>query len=250
MTLVAFGSKPFDADLIVFDKDGTLTDFEHQWGQLSRAWLESLTGEAGGGAAVAQMGELLGYDFAGGRTLPDSPLAIAADEHLQIIVAAVLFRHGVPWPAAQERARESFLATVAAKPLTRLIRPLGDVSGVLQQLHDNGLRLAVVTTDDRSRTEAVLPILGIDQLIEDLVCGDDGLTWKPAPDMLLAVCERLRVKPARVAVVGDSVADMLMAREAGAGICVAMLTGIGDQAQLANHADVLLRSIDEIAVVG
>jgi len=250
MTLLAFGSKRFDVDVVVFDKDGTLTDFEHQWGQLAWAWLKKLSVEIGGEATADEIGELLGYDHVGRRTLPDSPLAIAPDEHLQIIVAAVLFRYGVPWPAAQERAEESFLEILAAEPLTGLIRPLGDVSGLLRRLHESGVRLAVVTTDDRSRTEAILPILGIEQLIEDLVCGDDGLAWKPAPDMLLAVCGRMRVEPARVAVVGDSVADMLMARRAGAGICVAMLTGIGDQTQLSAHADVFLKSIDEIAIIG
>ncbi|HUW10552.1 MAG TPA: HAD family hydrolase [Anaerolineae bacterium] len=250
MTLLAFGSERFDADLVVFDKDGTLTDFEHQWGQLTGTWLESLSGEAGGEAAVRDMGELLGYDLAGRRSLPDSPLAVAPDEHLQIIVAAVLFRYGVPWAAARERATETYRDVVASEPLTGLIRPLGDVSGLLRRLHQSSVGLAVVTTDNRSRTEAVLPILGIDRLVDDVVCGDDGLDWKPAPDMLLAVCRRLCVEPARVAVVGDSVADMLMARQAGGGLCVGVLTGTGDRMQLAAHADVLLESIDEIAVVG
>ncbi|MBM4465425.1 MAG: HAD family hydrolase, partial [Chloroflexi bacterium] len=50
------------------------------------------------------------------------------------------------------------------------------------------------------------------------------------------------------AVVGDTVADLLMARRAGAGLCVGVLSGVGDPALLAAHADVVLRSIDEIGI--
>jgi phosphoglycolate phosphatase-like HAD superfamily hydrolase len=67
--------------------------------------------------------------------------------------------------------------------------------------------------------------------------------------MLLAACEKLDVAPSRTAVVGDTVADLLMAQRADAGFEAAVLTGAGDPTQLRVHARVVLASIDEIAVV-
>jgi phosphoglycolate phosphatase len=58
----------------------------------------------------------------------------------------------------------------------------------------------------------------------------------------------LGVEPARAVIVGDTVADLLMGGRAGAGLKVAVLTGAGEPALLREHADVVLRSIDEIAV--
>jgi phosphoglycolate phosphatase len=66
--------------------------------------------------------------------------------------------------------------------------------------------------------------------------------------MLTSVCNRLRVEPGQTVVVGDTVADMGMARSAGAGLAVAVLTGMGVPTRLADHADVVLESIHEISI--
>ncbi len=246
MALLEIGGVPFDADLVVFDKDGTLIDFEFMWGRLTVAWVNRLTADTGDEALRQELYRSLGYDLQRQRTEPQSPLAIATTGQMLTIAAAVLYRHGIPWPEAEERAQSAFRQTTADLPLADLIRPTGDVAGLLERLQGVGVRVAVITTDHRAETEETLRILGLAHLVDHLVCGDDGLPPKPAPDTLLATCERLGVEPARTAVVGDTVADLLMAQRAGAGLKVAVLTGAGDPALLATHADVVLRSIDEI----
>ena len=252
MALLSFGPLLFDADLVVFDKDGTLTDFESMWGRLTVAWVErlaplgaGLAADAGDEGLCLELFRSLGYDPQRRRTLPHSPLVSARGEQLQTVAAAVLYRHGVPWPEAQQRAQAAFERTLADLPPTSLVRATGDVAGLLKRLRGSGVRVAVVTTDQREGTEEILRIMGIAHLVDHLVCGDDGFDWKPAPDMLLAACERLGVEPARTAVVGDTVADLTMGRQAGAGFSAAVLTGMGDRRLLATHADVVLHSIDE-----
>jgi len=248
MTFLEIGSLPFDADLVVFDKDGTLIDFELMWGRLTVAWVERLTANTGDEALRQELYCFLGYDPQQQRTEPQSPLAIATTGQLQTITAAVLYRHGTPWPEAEECAQWAFRQAAADLPLADLIRPTGDVAGLLRRLREAGVRVAVITTDHRAETEETLRIMGVAHLVDLLICGDDNLLPKPAPDTLLATCDKLGVKPARAAVVGDTVADLLMAQRAGAGLKVAVLTGAGDPALLQAHADVVLRSIEEIAV--
>ena len=245
MALLKIASLPFDADLVAFDKDGTLIDFEFMWGRLTVAWVNRLTADE---ALRQELYRFLGYDVQQQRTEPQSPLAIATTGQILIIAAAVLYGHGIPWPEAEERAQSAFRQAAADLPLADLIRPTGDVAGLMEQLREASVRVAVITTDHRAETEETLRILGIAHLVDLLICGDDDLPPKPAPDTLLLTCDKLGVKPARVVVVGDTVADLLMAQRAGAGLRVAVLTGAGDPALLAAHADVVLRSIDEIAV--
>ena len=76
-----------------------------------------------------------------------------------------------------------------------------------------------------------------------LACGDDGVGVKPDPRMLLAICETVRIDPARTAIVGDSLADLEMGRNAGAGRVIGVLSGIGGANQLADVADLLLPSV-------
>jgi HAD superfamily hydrolase (TIGR01509 family) len=118
----------------------------------------------------------------------------------------------------------------------------------MARLREVGVRVAVVTTDHRAETDETLRLLGVADLVDHMVCGDDGVPTKPAPDMVLATCERLGIEPSRAAVVGDTEADLLMAQRAGVGLKVAVRTGAGDPATLKSHADVVLRSIEEIDV--
>lgn len=246
MTLLTFGSVRFDADLVVFDKDGTLTDFEAMWGRLAVAWVERLTPHAGDAALRRELYHALGYDQQRQRTRPQSPLVIASEEQLLTIAAAILYRCGVSWPEAERRVRLAYQQAIADLPLGERVRAAGDVAALLQRLQDVGVRVAVVTIDMRQATGEILRLLGIADRVDHLVCGDDRLPWKPAPDMLLAACKRLKVEPARTAVVGDTVADLEMARRAGAGLAVAVLSGTDHPSLLAAQADVVLCSIDEI----
>jgi len=246
--IVHFGDRPFDADWVAFDKDGTLLAFEVMWGRLAQVWVDLLAGEVGQETLRRELFHSLGYDPVRGRTEPQSPLAIATTAQLQTIAAVTLYREGLSWPEAEDRARLAF-ETGQELPLASLVQPAGDVAGLLARLQEAGVRVAVVTTDHRAETEETLRLLGVDHLVDQVVCGDDGLPSKPAPDMLLAASQALGQDPARCAVVGDTLGDLWMADRAGAGLKVAVLTGAGEPGRLAEHADVVLGSIDGIRVV-
>ena len=68
--------------------------------------------------------------------------------------------------------------------------------------------------------------------------------------MVVHLCATLDVPPARTAVVGDSPADLRMARAAGAGLVVGVLTGVGGRDDLEPLADVVLDSVGAISAAG
>ncbi len=106
----------------------------------------------------------------------------------------------------------------------------------------------MATTDDRDPTERTLAALGVADRIDATVCADDGIAVKPAPDMVLHLCATLGIAPARTAVVGDTAADLRMARAAGAGLTVGVLTGVGGRVDLEPLADAVIASVEELQV--
>jgi phosphoglycolate phosphatase-like HAD superfamily hydrolase len=127
-----------------------------------------------------------------------------------------------------------------------LAKPLTDLWTLFFKLRERGIQTAIATADDRAPTQALIEAFDIEEFIATMVCGDDGIPSKPAPDMALTICQRLKLDPAKVMVIGDTASDLQMAHAAGAGLAVGVLSGASSTKDLIPYADVLIESIDEL----
>lgn len=225
-------------EAIIFDKDGTLIDFHAMWGD----WITTLARRLEAHSYVNIADRLYaraGFDATSGTIDPDAPLAIGTMAELYALAEQVLRAAGLTPGAAAAAAQAAWYIPDPAA----LARPLADLPALFAELHARGCRIAVATTDDRAPTLATFAALGVAGMIDGLASGDDGHPIKPAPDAVLKLCTQLEVPPARALVIGDTAADLRMARAAGAGLAVGVLSGVGTRALLAPLADVLLPSV-------
>ena len=229
-----------EIELIVFDKDGTLVELHAPWGR----WAEKVGEALAALIPPQQFLSRIGWDTATRRIMPETPLAIASAATLQAVIATWLYEAGLGWTAAMSRA--TAVTTETAAPLAP---PVCALQPLFATLAARGLKLAVVTSDDRAGVERDLGPHGVVHYIDPIIGGDAGLATKPAPDMLLAACVAAGVVPARTMVVGDSLADMWMGRSAGAALVVGVLSGAGTAAVLVPHADMVLPSVAELVTL-
>ncbi len=249
--MLRIAEKTLNPRLIVLDKDGTLIAFEAMW----HVWFEGIM------AAIADQVSLddetrlafagtLGYAPETGAWDPLGPLTIASTKEIGVLMAGLLYRYQhKSWDEAWvivSRAEESARSALGDE---KLIQPIGDVRSTLQRLRDSGLVLALATTDDRAPTERTLERLGIAALLATLVCGDDGIPLKPAPDMALEICRRLGIAPQEAIMVGDTVADLTMARRAGYSQAIGVTSGALTPEALAPYADLIIPDIHAIEIV-
>jgi phosphoglycolate phosphatase len=130
------------------------------------------------------------------------------------------------------------------------IRGIGDIKERVRIWKSAGLHVAISTNDDRVGTLAELRLLGIDDVVDAIVSADDaGLVSKPAPDGLLYIARTLEVAANRLAMVGDTVTDMLAGRSAGVGLVIGVLNGLATADHLAPLADVVVPDIHALSVV-
>ncbi len=229
-------------DLVVFDKDGTLIDFDRMWSGWAEDLADRLETELGR-PIRAELHREIGYDTATHRTIPGSPLAATPMRQLRSMTVELV-------ASATGRTRAEAEAVVAAAwaapdPVS-LAHPLADLPALFGWLRSAGVRVAVVTSDDRAPTEATLAGLGIDGLVDVVVCADDGLPAKPAPDTLVHACRLAGADPARTAMIGDSSADMSMAVAARVGRRIGVLSGIGRRSELEPLSDLVIDSIGSL----
>jgi phosphoglycolate phosphatase-like HAD superfamily hydrolase len=232
-----------DIDLVVFDKDGTLISFEAMWAGWARllgARLEDVTRRPVAGDVFSA----IGFDPVGDRVLPGGPLAIDTMAGIEERIGAVLRRWCPSIPAARRALADAWFEPDPVE----LAVPLADLVGLFGALRDSGRTIAVATTDDRAPTEATIAALGLAASVATILCGDDDGPTKPAPEAFAAVCERAGRSVARSAMVGDTPADLEMGRRAGAGLVVAVLSGVAAATDLAPHADLVLASVGDLLV--
>lgn len=233
--------KHFDAQAIIFDKDGTLIDFDAMWSTWTLQLAERLQTVANLDAREA-LCTSYGYDLARKKILADGKLTCTPMWRLRemmIEVAQSLGLSGCEAQCAVERA------WFVPDPVT-LAKPFTDVHTLFTNIQKRGIKIAIATTDDRGATEAMLSAFGVFHLVNTMVCADDGIPAKPAPDMVTTICTRLHIKPSKAIVVGDTVADLQMARSAGAGYVIGVLSGVGSLANLTPLADILLDTVDTL----
>jgi HAD superfamily hydrolase (TIGR01549 family) len=228
-------------ELIIFDKDGTLIDFHAMWGQ----WVTELAQRLElvlNRPIAAVLFKALDFDPSTKRIAPHGNLAVTPLSELRAIIIEVLSEAGL---AAPEIERAMSAAWHLPDPVT-LAQPLADLVDLFRWLHQQGLKIGVATSDNRSLTEATLAQLGLSALIDALACADDGLPIKPAPDMILAICQTFDIVPAKTIMVGDNVVDLQMGRNAGVGLNVGVLSGLGSAQELAPYADILLPTVAKL----
>ncbi len=247
MGIVIIHQQKFDIDCIIFDKDDTLIAFNPLWGHRTQKWVEAMVTSSG--LAVKVQGELfsiLGYSMEQASARAEGPLAIASIETLCTLAAGVLCRHGMAWHEAQNHVESCAQDTILAAFDPMEIQPRGAVAEVMRQLTRANICTAVATSDDRLMTEATLAYLGIDDLVSAVICGDDPVPNKPAPDALWSISSQLDIPPSRIMMVGDTKSDMQFAMNAGAGFRVAMQPTIKAEDSQVLQADATISSIDDL----
>jgi phosphoglycolate phosphatase len=250
MARIALGSRVFEIDLVAFDKDGTLIDFYHLWGRRARLAVEAVTARIGDDGLAARLYQTIGYDPVTGLAAANGPLAIASMPKLYTLCAVVLYQHGLSWHDAESVAQETFAGALGALPTGDVVKPIGDVPGLFRRLHQAGVKIAIVTSDDRDATAATMRLLGVEDLVAGMACGNDPIANKPSPDALLHLGRNFGIATPRIMMVGDNLGDMETGTSAGIGCRVAVLSGTGREPELRPQADAIVASIDDIAVLG
>jgi phosphoglycolate phosphatase len=124
------------------------------------------------------------------------------------------------------RGRQSFYAHYTAENGLQAV-VFERVPQALEALRAHGLKLACVTNKPKEFTAPLLAKMGLAPCFDAVVAGDEVAEKKPHPALLLEAFRRLRLQPADVMLIGDSVNDAQAARAAGCG-CVLVETGYNE----------------------
>lgn len=122
----------------------------------------------------------------------------------------------------------------------------GVEEGILNMV-GKGLRLAICTSRGHDSLKRILSRNGLWECFETMVTASDNITPKPAPDMVLALLERMHLEPDEAVVVGDTTFDIEMGKSAG---CSTVAVTYGNHSRSQLEAVRPTRIIDNFGELG
>jgi phosphoglycolate phosphatase len=225
------------AKAALFDKDGTLFDFQKTWGGfVGDAIAHFANTPADARAGLEQdLAAAVGFDLQTGLILPHSP-AIAGT----VGDVADVFLPLLSSRSHDELVRYLDDSSLAIAPIE--VTPL---IAFFDALAAAGLKTGVATNDSEAAARAHLGQFNVEQRTDFIVGYDSGYGAKPGPGMCIAFAQKFVLDPSQVVMVGDSLHDLHAGRAAGMQT-VAVLTGVATADDLRDHADVVLSDITHL----
>jgi phosphoglycolate phosphatase len=124
--------------------------------------------------------------------------------------------------------------------------PFADMMPMLETLQSEGVTITIATSKRRNLVEVVLDHHKITDIFKMVVGAQDVTNHKPHPESVHQTIQKLGIPIAETVVIGDSVFDLDMARNAGAD-AIGVTTGIHTREMLAkSEPRHIVGNLDEV----
>lgn len=211
---------------VIFDWDGVVIDSSAQH---ERSW------------------EILAEEIS--MPLPEGHFKLGFGKKNQIIIPEIL---GWATDAAEiavlsDRKEEIYRELVGQSG----VQILPGARELVSALRLEGIPQAIGSSTPRRNLDAIFAATGLQEFFDAVVCGDDVVDGKPAPDVFLLAAQMLGLPPAECLVVEDAHAGIEAARRAGIPVLAVATTNplselvaaTGAMESLAGATPALLREI-------
>tara|TARA_B110000008_G_scaffold255209_1_gene271742 strand:+ start:3154 stop:3936 length:783 start_codon:yes stop_codon:yes gene_type:complete len=220
-------------EIILFDKDGTLIDIHHYWSSMIRlrgalivnTWFKNHTNKEKIERALINS---MGVDLSSGKIKAEGPVGIKPRKFIANIASKIVCSYGVKINDSDMEKIFLEIDKVTSKDMMPLLKPLPGLFGLLKNLHQNDISMAVVSSDITSRTLLALKSLKIDHFFTEIIGADKVKKTKPSSDLAILVSKKTGIKLDKMMVIGDNPVDIKMGLLAKINLNVAVLTGLSD----------------------
>lgn len=222
---------------ILFDKDGTLVDFNKTWFGITMELANmAAQGDETKAKALVEAG---GYDwemqkFRGGSVVAAGTIHDVVD----------LWHPELTLEEKRQRIRDYDDYTVQEG--SRRAIGIDGLHATLEALAAKGFILGIATNDSEAGARATADALGLSPLFTAIIGYDSVARAKPHADQLHLFASKTGLPVEAIAMVGDNSHDLEMAHAAGAGLAIGVLSGNSTLDDLAHLSDAILGSIAEL----
>lgn len=225
--------------VLIFDKDGTLTDTSTLWFEPTILVLNELVNRNEMNLTNAEHDEL--FDRLGITETDIIENSVIASGTVRDMLEVLNHFRPIDIEENYDFVVQYFAEYILSHP--EKIQTLGQVKNTLSELKAEGYTIALVTNDSRLPAVAVLKVAGIGELF-DFVGTTDEFPSKPATDSLYVIQSKFGVSFDEMIYIGDSTVDEDFAKNTAGFIAV---TSEPSNPEVLPSAIFKVKSIDELS---
>lgn len=236
MTAVFLGNLKLidDPELIIFDKDGTLIDIHHYWGNIIRIRAKRIverhfSRNCNKGEIENYLIDAMGIDLNLGGLKPFGPVGVKSRPFVVNVIIQTAKYFGVELTSTEVEDIFFEVDDETLENLSTYLRILPGVKDLLKDARKNKICTALVTNDLTSRAIAAMESLEIDNYFDIILGGEKVTNSKPSSDLAIAVISYFSTNPSKSIVLGDHPVDIKMGQGAGCKINIGVLNGISNE---------------------
>ncbi|MCD8913987.1 HAD family hydrolase [Staphylococcus simulans] len=223
---------------ILFDKDGTLIDFDMSWMKIGIQMVDQFVERFISDEDQAHAYQTLGVNKEINQIEPGTPMACGSlDEIIQNFNALAGEDVG-EWT----RQTSQYLID-HREPEIKWIEGMVEA---LETLKAQGYRIGIITSDTKKGTDQFIEATDTEAFFDLVISTEANAAEKPDPAVLNPLFDQEKgLKAEEIAIVGDNPNDIQTAVNAHLGLSVAVLTGVG-QAHEFQQADYVVETAPEV----
>lgn len=246
MALIEIHGKKYDTDLVIFDKDGTLIDFNDTWISVIRELIRVIgTHTPMSDTLNRRIEKALGIFITDERIDGFGPLAMGTAAQCDTLLTYCLYQEGLRWDKSMDIVETVKEEIFSGKARKKYVKPAKGVIKTLERLQSRGIKIAIATNDNAADAMKDMETIGAAGMIDLCVGADSVERAKPAPDMINHIMETFSTGPDHTIFAGDTIMDALTGKNAGVMLTIG-IEGILPMDTLNQYTDITIASLDEI----
>lgn len=122
-----------------------------------------------------------------------------------------------------------------------------NVSDMFKTLIEKNIKIGIATTDEYESTRVCLHKLGVEDMVSIWATANnkDNMPVKHNVELIYESAKRWKISPSEIAIVGDTPSDMQLANK-GSAISIGVLSGTGRRSDLESCSQYIIDSVDQI----
>ena len=218
-SLILPNTKIENIKMVIFDKDGTLIDVHHYWCSMiefrAEFFIESIKDKSiNSDNLYKELVNNMGIDLDTKKMKSEGPVGIKPRSFIVNVALDTIQKYDKTY--TKELVEDIFkqVDEFSKTKLNDIVMALPDVKRILGDLNKANIKTSIATTDLSNRAILAMKSLNINSYFIDIAGADLVENAKPNPDLVQYLLNKYNLVKEEVIVVGDSMADLGMAKNA------------------------------------